>query len=730
MRRNARFESLLRLLLCLKGIQHLEPNGGGDFRDTLLRLVETVFGVLDASMGLVFCKEKSQSAFSTSEKTLDLLSEDCNGSISPARNNRLHVRDKGFYDTFMSSLEGIGMFDSFETACLVTNLAFGLLNHEMHFPGKEGTPLNPTIPHKDSTLDSFESKVVRNPDATHLVLTIAVLLLETESYLPLAEWSLNQLLELCALDKAPSILSQISGSGLCQSLTNANGFVTIFDNIDHPLYSRFVVLLQRIASFKMSHMDFINVLRCIAGPVLCADMMSEHGSNNNVNSKRLRLPTLTSSVGSRGDQKSFQEKELENNLCIRLSTLASIAERGDRVARCFVGGDSLNTIAFYMHTVEIEDKLYSLAEKGRTKFIEIERIDASARFLPSSIGSGNNASSSSNLEKTWPPIANSGFSYSAWIRLPKAVEGSAFIFDLSTSPQHGERNGNSGKEKEFISVWYDFQNQVFNVLSSISPKPVSFLPSPLGPGVWHHILLTYQPQSKRPVISSRKSVVGLCIDGRALETDIKIDSVTLPPTSRLFIGVPNPLLASCGTIHGELPLWELGSTLLLSTILGPSDALSIFAARPDFQGQFWGERPQRLSLSATATSMFSMLAECGEDGGVTEALKRRSLPEVAAASHIMRDKIFNGTNAGGADSVLLSAMGLFCSLSPEYIISAFHPSSSTLSMQDGSASNSKRHFSRRLVNVAKINSNWMRYEACKSPENSIVMATQRVKSPK
>lgn len=51
-----------------------------------------------------------------------------------------------------------------------------------------------------------------------------------------------------------------------------------------------------------------------------------------------------------------------------------------------------------MHTVEIEDKLYSLAEKGRTKFIEIERIDASARFLPSSIGSGNNASSSSNLE--------------------------------------------------------------------------------------------------------------------------------------------------------------------------------------------------------------------------------------------------------------------------------------------------------------------------------------------
>ena len=704
-RRNAGFETLLRVLICLKGIHQVEADGGEDLSDILCSLVRTVFGVLDSSMGLVFCKEKSQSAFSTSDKTLDLLSEHCNGSFSSALNNRLHVRDKGFYGTFVSSLEGIGMFNSFPKACLVTNHAFGLLDHEMCYTGEQGTLSNPTMGFQKSTLDPNESKAIRNPDATHLILNIAVLLAKTDSYLPLAEWSLNQLLELCALDKAPSTLSQISNCGLCQSLTNANGFAAIFDNVDHPLYSRFVVLLRRIASFKMSHMDFINVLRCIAGPLLCADMISDHGTNNTVNSRRLRLPTLTSSVGSRSDQKSFQEKELENNLCIRLSTLASIAERGDRVARCFVGGDSLNTIAFYMHTIEIEDKLYSLAEKGRTKFIEVERIDASARFSSSSAGGGNTTSSSSNLEKTWAPIASSGFSYSAWIRLPKAVEGSAFIFDLSTSPRHSVRNDNSGKEKEFISVWYDFQNQVFNVLSSISPKPVSFLPSPLEPGVWHHVLLTYQPQSKRPVISSRKSIVGLCIDGRALETDVKIDSVTLPPTSRLFIGVPNPLLASCGTIHGVLPLWELGSTLLVSTILGPCDALSIFASGPDFQGQFWGDRPQRLSLSATATSMFSMLAECGEEGGVAEALKRRSLPEVEAASHIMRDKIFNGTKAGGAESVLLSAMGLFCSLSPENIISAFHPSSSTSSMQDGSSSNSKRHFSRRLVNVAKINSN-------------------------
>ena len=58
--------------------------------------------------------------------------------------------------------------------------------------------------------------------------------------------------------------------------------------------------------------------------------------------------------------------------------------------------------------------------------------------------------------------------------------------------------------------------------------------------------------------------------------------MSLPPTARMLIGVPNPELASSGTIHGQLPEWKLGSTLLLSTLLTPHNATSIYAAGPDF----------------------------------------------------------------------------------------------------------------------------------------------------
>ena len=110
----------------------------------------------------------------------------------------------------------------------------------------------------------------------------------------------------------------------------------------HHLYSRFVLLLRRIAAFSMSYMDFVSMLRCVAGPILKAD------SKDN----RIRLPVVSSSVRTytrkieknrKGSELELWEEE-EADFCIRLETLSVIAERGDRVARCELGGDSLNNV--------------------------------------------------------------------------------------------------------------------------------------------------------------------------------------------------------------------------------------------------------------------------------------------------------------------------------------------------------------------------------------------------
>jgi hypothetical protein len=94
---------------------------------------------------------------------------------------------------------------------------------------------------------------------------------------------------------------------------------------------------------------------------------------------------------------------------------------------------------------------------------------------------------------------------------------------------------------------------------------------------------------------SKKAILGLFVDGRPLEADIKVESVNLPPNSKVHIGAPNPDLGVSGYVRGSLPLWELGPTLMLSSLLSSLDATAIYMCGPDFQGMFWGDRPQRLS---------------------------------------------------------------------------------------------------------------------------------------
>jgi hypothetical protein len=66
------------------------------------------------------------------------------------------------------------------------------------------------------------------------------------------------------------------------------------------------------------------------------------------------------------------------------------------------------------------------------------------------------------------------------------------------------------------------------------------------------------------------------IDGTAMDADTKIDPVMLPSKSRIYIGVPNPILIISGIVSGPLQTWEMGSFILFSTVLSARDATSIY----------------------------------------------------------------------------------------------------------------------------------------------------------
>ncbi len=682
------FEVLLRLLFCLEDSEHNStvPDDGNEeieYSDAILAMVETVYAVFDAAT-----KISSSSSSLASSRAVDLLGEDSTG-ISK---NREYITANGFYESLVKALRGLGLLDTPQHALAIMNLSLGLLHPKLRI----------TLENNESNKNPVAGiQTLRNSDAAKLVLGMAISLPKDKEFRSISEYALNVLIHLCSPNNAGTTLEEIANCGLCRTLISDDGFSFIFDDLDHPLYSRFVTLLRRVASFKMSYMDFVALLRFIAYPLLTSNQASVKDRSE------VRLPLISSSFRNVEDRRSIRSSGkseiLEKSINIRLKTLSMISNRADRVARCNLGGTDLNKIYHVKDKGDdtgLDDRLYTMAEEGFTKFIEIDKLQARTK-RPVATESSNPAGA--NL---WSPANTSGFSYSLWMRLPDSKEtltGNVCVFDISSNMTGAsEKKATTSGRQQFISIWYDLLSQGFNIIFTGSTKPICFPASPLSIGTWHHILITYQPP-KRSVLS-RKAVIGLCVDGKPLEVDIKIDAVALPPTSIMYVGVPNPILAFSGIIRGSLPTWELGSMLLLSRILGPRDAVSMYAAGPDFHGQFWGDRPQRLSLSATATSVLSMLAEGSEKGGVAYALKRRSIPEIEAASHVMRDKVTHSGQGAGADSVMLSSAGLFCNLPPEYIICAFHPSSSTSTMRENSVAANKGHFSRRLVNVAEIHS--------------------------
>jgi len=673
------FDAVLGVILSFEGLASRSSFPLNRFT----QLLQSIISLLDAAVGV-----KSRNPASSNDSAplilpVDIAVDSSSSQLSsgsPAAQNRNFMRQRGYYLDLAVAVASTGILKT----DAVSNV------------------LDIFLSHLDSALIPTESKndatTIRNPDAVRLIIGIVNFLPVTETASKLGSTALGTVLALCEEDRSASTLRDMASCGLCFSLTNPEEFGSLLFAREHHLHSQIVTLLSRVASYCMSYMDFVSMIRCLVGPLLAAD-----GSDG-----RVRLPIIsstfktsssagTSSSSGAADESRLQDSELKD----RLDLLCEISRKADRCPRILVGGESINTIAVLMHKVKLEERLRTAAEEGRLRFLEVESIDSSARSdesLPNS-GAQSNASTPIGSDKVWAPLLNSGFTYSLWLRhdcgASSDMSGNIYILDIS-SPSTLTSSAAS-QDSSFLAVWYDLQNQRFNVMSSVAHRgePTCFPVSPLIPDVWHHILVTYAP-SKRTMMS-RKSAFSLFVNGRGLEAEVRVENVNLPPNSRVVIGSPSPALATSGIVRGKIPVWEMGPAIMMSTVLLDLDATAIFACGPEFPGLLWGDRPQRTSLAATGTVAFSLLAESGESGSVASALKRRDVPKLEAAGY----SVLGHTDEDTDD---LSTLGLLCSIPPECIVFAFQIASTANKLRNESR-RSRTLQSERLVNLARLNFN-------------------------
>lgn len=601
----------------------------------------------------------------SSSTSRDLIIKSESPSILPATYafelNQSYLSRTGFYKKFAKSIKISGILDSLHHASTVLDLAFSLIAPNFKLPSQE------------HVREDIIPRRLTNADATRLVLAISVHL--PNKFESLSMQALDKILTLCCVDVAVTPLSQLAQCGLAISLTKQTEFGSIVMNPNHSLHSRFMMLLRRITSFHMSNVDFVALIRNIAGPILLFPNQVSKGDKG-----RIVLPIISSSINISGKRHlgghintAHKLKDRESDIRNRLETLAVIAKEEDSVSRCILGGESLDTVALYMQRVSISDRFAKLADEGKMKYIEIPSVTGSSQSTAVS-GTSSTMMTTSTQDKVWPPFSSLGFSFSLWLRVPSSSkevrDGSIFLLDLSACKGGDSspiKSSTSTKtlQNDFLTLWFDVCTQSVCTLTSSGSrnKPVFFPSSPLHSGVWHHILITYQPPKRS--LTGRKALLSLFVDGRPLKSDVKVESVNLPTTAKAYIGVPNPILAASGIIRGLLPEWELGQSIFVSGILTSKDATAMYWAGPNFKGLFWGDRPQRLSLIATATATFAMLAQNGERGSVAGALRRRQMSEVEAIGQVNNGKKSQNDN--------LSTAGLLCLVNKEDVIFGFSP---------------------------------------------------------
>jgi len=681
------FKTTLNIVLSLGGY-------AAQFEDasetsTLLDLFRNLLALIDASIGFKGRNEAKDLEFGSlipialpAHTLVDPVSSQ-HGPSSPSTSNLYYLRLKSFYLDLAIAISQTKIMEKSENAVQVLELAMSHMDPSFNLT-------------KFDVEKSNKAQMMRNPDASRLVLGLVLFLPQTEEGDKLAKRAFDQIIRLCDPSRVGTTFAQIAKCGMVWSITNPKEFAPILDDTSHHLYPRFTLLLRKLAGLSMSHSDFVSVIRGIAGPLLRDERTDS----------KIRLPVISSSIRQRITKKCdiidpdvFEQTETD--FCRRLESLCNIAERSQRVPFCTMGGDTINTLSILLHKTKVEDRLYKASEAGRLNFLEVDCLDLSSLKPGGFLSAGVAAPGSSGGERMWTPMATSGFSFSMWFKYSRPTddsrEGNIYLFDVSNPTASTSDGNHTTQSTVFLSVWYDILAQRFNVVSSSSTKgePLCFPMSSLIPGVWHHVLLTYTP-TKRTMMG-RKSLVSIYVDGRPLEAEMKIESINIAPHARVLIGAPNAVIASSGMVRGMIPNWELGPTLMLSTVLMELDATAIFIYGPDFEGLFWGDRPQRLSLSATGTAAFALLSETGEPGSVASALRRRDIARLEAAGTV-------GSHDDNNDS--LGSLGLLCTIPPDCVVFAYRASTTNQNLSRNSqdaSSLKKRNWTGKLVNLARIN---------------------------
>jgi len=364
----------------------------------------------------------------------------------------------------------------------------------------------------------------------------------------------------------------------------------------------------------MTSEDFSSFLRCIGIPILQDSRLDG----------RVNLPVIVSSVTQSTTNITSSKIREENDAshCEYLQIALKVAENEDKITRFSLGGSSLDKLAFYMQDVPFEQRIYKLAEDSELSFIEIPSVYNLATSMP---GSGN-------VEELWQPSSLSGFSVSIWVRIPQSKLsrdsyrseniGTFFLFDIHTPPAKGITH-------EHISCWYDMASEEVNISTTYitNKKGISFPASSLGKDVWHHLVITYSP-SKRSLLGKKSQMI-LYVDGRTIG-EVKVDQVNLPSCSRAFLGCCNSYLLQHAKkyLRGPMPIFEVGMFCLFSKPLTSREASAAFFVGPEFEGECWGDSPERHSLKSTRTLAYSMMSST--DGGIsmTESLESRELSTI------------------------------------------------------------------------------------------------------
>ncbi|KAL3923251.1 MAG: hypothetical protein SGILL_001759, partial [Bacillariaceae sp.] len=689
------FESIVKVVISLSG-SATHGDDTDEFVTALLSLFQDLLSVVEAGIGFKARNEPADAENGAlipislpANALVDPVSSS-HGPSMPSAHNLYYLRLRAFYMDLAIAISQTKVLEEPENAAQVLELAMSHMDPSFSLT-------------KIDVEKGSKSQTMRNPDGARLVLGLVLFLPDSDEGHTLAKRAFDQVIRLCDPSRLGSTLSQIAKSGMVWSITNPNEFCPVLEDTKHPLYPRFTLLLRRIAAFSMSYNDFVSMIRCIAGPILRDERYDS----------RIRLPVISGSVRQRTtkqheDVNSDSFKEKDTDFCRRLESLCSVAERGERVPYCVMGGDSINTLSVLLHKTKVEDRLYKAADGGRLNFLEVDCLDLSTLKPGGFLSAGVAAPGSSGGERLWSPMAASGFTFSLWFRYSRALddtrEGNLYLFDLSNPTISTSDGAHTPQSAVFLSVWYDLTLQRFNVVSSTSHRgePTCFPTSPLVPDVWHHVLLTYTP-TKRTMIG-RKSVIAMYVDGRPLEAEIKIDSVNIAPNAKVLIGAPNAVVSASGIVRGMIPTWDLGPSLLLSTVLMELDATAIFIYGPAFEGLFWGDRPQRLSLSATGSAAFALLAETGEPGSVASALRRRDVARLEAAGTVSRELGLGGANSEDNDS--LGSLGLLCTIPPDCVVFAYRAGTTNahFDRKPGvSSSSRRRNWTKRLANLARIN---------------------------